>query len=157
MPAPPDDDNRPPLVIKTKAEDALHRKACKASRCQWCSSLEFLEKHATAFQCLQKDQEHALVLDGKSKALAGKPWLGKAHRGDVVVLGCIPCRALKDRRLANTFANYAISAARLRTATGKPHMLLRHARSTVHKAAVAEFLGIPRAAGGTLSGVGVAQ
>jgi hypothetical protein len=144
------------LHFKTPAENAQHMMACTAEQCHWCRTMQFLERYKTAFQVvgdsLMNSPQHR-GLNETGKVLANSMWLGSAHRGDgEIVLGCIPCRAMQDSRVAtNPFASYQIPASRLFDATGRPHVLLRHAETTLHGKAVSKFLGIdtgaPRSGG----------
>ena len=105
--------------------------------------MRFLDKHRTSFQ-LVDDSKKATVqaqsLAQKDKFLLGMSWLGKAHRGTEVMLGCVACHALQEKRLTNPFASFAIPATRLFASAGKPHNLLRHAETAVHACAVSKFL-----------------
>lgn len=132
------------LQFKTAAEDAQHKRTCGKDACAWCKSVDFLDKHKAAFQLVDDHKKRTTQAKGlaqKDKLLLGMSWLGKAHRGDEVFLGCIACHALQEKRLTNAFASFAISATRLFASTGKPHHLLRHADSAVHASAVSKFLG----------------
>ena len=131
------------LTFKTPADDEQHKRACERNKCAWCKSIRFLDKHRAAFQ-LVDDSKKATVqaqsLAQKDKFLLGMSWLGKAHRGKEVMLGCVACHALKEKRLTNPFASFAIPATRLFASAGKPHNLLRHAETAVHACAVSKFL-----------------
>ena len=134
------------LHFKTAAEDAKHMKACKDMECQWCRTTQFLGKFQTAFQVVEDglmESPQYRCLNERDKALAGTMWLGKGHRGDDVVLGCIVCRALQDpRMMTNALAGYVVPASRLFEATGKPHVFLRHSKTALHAKAVCKFLGM---------------
>ena len=132
---------------RAHVQDAGGRRAAQArvreKKCAWCKSIRFLDKHRAAFQ-LVDDSKKATVqaqsLAQKDKFLLGMSWLGKAHRGKEVMLGCVACHALKEKRLTNPFASFAIPATRLFASAGKPHNLLRHAETAVHACAVSKFL-----------------
>jgi hypothetical protein len=132
--------------VMSVEEDATHRHGCQdAPECGWCAVLKYMEKFQAAFQMVDDRFQQSTqyqALSEKNKRRACSSWLGKAHRGDKVFLGCIPCHALRDARVTNDFANYNISADRLQTPSGKPHVLLRHADSKVHKTAVHAFLDV---------------
>ena len=83
--------------------------------CQWCAVLNFLGKFANAFQIVDDKLRQSAQYQGlqaNHQCLAGMSWLGKAHRGDEVMLGCIPCHAVKGSRLTGAFATYGIGACR---------------------------------------------
>lgn len=135
------------LNFKSAAEDALHEKACKDAACHWCKAARFLRKYKAAFQVVEDGlvgSPHYRNLSEKGKALAKTAWLGKGHRQDgSVSLGCVVCNALQDPRvMPNPFASYRFPAWRLFEASGRPHVLLRHGRTTLHAKAVAKFLGM---------------
>ena len=131
------------LTFKTPADDEQHKRTCKKTKCAWCKSMRFLDKHRAAFQLVddpKKATMQAQSLAQKDKFLLGMSWLGKAHRGEEVMLGCVACHAMKEKRLTNPFASFAIQATRLFASSGKPHNLLRHAETTTHACAVSKFL-----------------
>jgi hypothetical protein len=80
-------------------------------------------------------------LNDKQKTLASSMWLNHGYRGDEVVLGCVVCHSLQDNRaMTNPFASYRYPASRLLEPSGRPHVLMRHAKTEVHCKAVAKFL-----------------
>lgn len=137
-----------PLCFKTDHEDKYHTQKCCSSTCVWCKSVDFLKKHDHCFNVVDSDflnSDQYKGLKEKDKVLASTSWLAKAHRScGNIVFGCLPCRALSiqnKRRCNNILAEFCFPAEKLFTASGKPHVLLRHAKTELHQKAVAAYLG----------------
>ena len=62
-------------------------------------------------------------------------------------VGCVACHAYAQERpqkvQANPYADFIIGATKLLLETGKPHVLLRHAKTQLHLQAVAAMLDVP--------------
>lgn len=132
------------LHVKTQSENARHIATCDDKQCAWCRAICFLEKHKGAFQVVEDsliDSPQFRGLSEKHRALASTPWLGMGHRDGDIMLGCVPCRAMHDLHMTSAFAAYRIPALRLFSATGRPHVLLRHAETVKHIKAVNMFVG----------------
>ena len=85
----------------------------------------------------------------KLEVLAKLPWLALKHengKGGAWV-GCVACHAYAQERpqkvQANPYADFSIGAAKLLLETGKPHVLLRHAKTQLHLQTVAAMLDVP--------------
>ena len=85
----------------------------------------------------------------KLEVLAKLPWLALKHengKGGAWV-GCVACHAYAQegppKVQANPYADFSIGAAKLLLETGKPHVLLRHAKTQLHLQAVAAMLDVP--------------
>ena len=135
-----------PLCWKTPQEKTNHAETCKDRRCCWCMAERYIQKHKDAFPVVGEDHIKSVqygMLSSKQKVLANGTWLKVGHRGEAVVVGCVVCHSVKDMRImTNPFASFNIPATRLQERTGRPHVLMKHASTDVHRKAVAQFLDI---------------
>jgi len=140
-----------PLHLLTPKEKASHKTECKNKRCLCCKAANYLNKHQAGFQIVTEEQMGSAQyskLNDKQKTLANSMWLNHGYRGDEVVLGCCVCHSLQDNRMmTNPFASYRYPASRLLEPSGRPHVLMRHAKTEVHCKAVAKFLDMDGAQG----------
>jgi len=140
-------------VVKDNLNDE-HCKKCKrgrgCSRCSWVRKKKIIERGTRMNHAITNAELQGLTTTGR--VLANTSWCEDAIVDGVWGLGCAACSELPpDRTAGSKLRLWAQYRACRKQVAG--WMLARHARSRLHREAVAHLLGVNRGpTGGTVSG-----
>ena len=124
----------------------------KRNKCGQCRYWDVMAKEHGRFAMLKLHTPPLAFKFRKLSLLAKLPWLAlKDENGKGGAWGGgVACHAYAQERpqkvQTNPYADFSIGAAKLLRETGKPHVLLAHAKTQLHLQAVAAMLDVPRGA-----------